>query len=45
MEKIIIFKKPQKDYPISVGKRILPFRYRVRYYPYPRKGKILPVCS
>jgi len=46
LQKIIEFKKPKKTHLVPSDKKILIFRHsRIRYYPYPRRGKILPVCS
>jgi len=45
MEKKIIYIKTQKNCPIAADKRILLFRRGIRYNSYPRKGKMLPICS
>jgi len=45
MEKQEIKKEFKKFCVINADKRILIFRHGIRYYLYPRKGKILPICS
>jgi hypothetical protein len=45
MEKQKLKKGFKKAYPISAEKRILLFRRDIRYYPYPYKAKLKPVCS
>jgi len=45
MEKPEIKKEIKKIGIISAEKRILLFRRGIRFYAYPRKRKIMPVCS
>jgi len=45
MEKLKVKKDSQKVRPVSAEKRILLSRRGIRYYPYPRREKLQPVCS